>query len=102
MNKKISKLQSDILAKVTSFSNKYQMPISHSESLMEDEDGSYIGVLWNYPYVLMDLSIFDENEVIFVLNEKSDDGTKIAAFDCVENSEKLFKSIFDKRDLTNE
>jgi len=52
----------------------------------------------------MDIGIYDEDEVVFALTEKlkKDIRTKIAAFDCVENSEKLFESIGIKGGLSDE
>ena len=89
----ISELQYDILAKVNKLSDEYSLPISHTEN-MNDEDSNYIGVLWNYPELLMELSIFDEDEVIFVFSEKSKENpVQIANFNCVEDSEILFKDL---------
>ena len=99
----ISQRQKGILSKLISLSDKYNIPVSHTE-LLTDEDGDHIGVLWNYPHVLMDIGIYDEDEVVFALTEKlkKDIRTKIAAFDCVENSEKLFESIGIKGGLSDE
>ncbi len=90
----ISQRQKDILSKLISLSDKYNIPVSHSE-LLTDEEGDHIGVLWNHPHLLMDVGIYDEDEVVFALTErlKKDSRTKIAAFECVENSEKLFERI---------
>ena len=89
----ISELQYGILAKVNKLSDEYNLPVSHTEEL-SDEDGNSIGVLWNYPHLLMELEILDEDEVIFVFSEKlKENPVQIASFDCVENSERLFKAL---------
>lgn len=89
----LSILQFNNLSKIIRLSKKYTLPISSIDIVYEDGEYS-IGVLWNSSKLLMDLEIFNEDEITFIFNEKCNkEKTQIASFVCAENAEKLFQEL---------